>query len=120
MIYVAGTIGEVQGAAITALAERRLSSPQIEQIDGGVIVLAEQSSMAAMVFNSYGGFGKVTIKGDSAKGKGIFAVSVITRSRIPNEPVGPGDALKGQNFNDSRIALSILDRINELAKQGPK
>ena len=76
--------------------------------------------MAALVFNSYGGFGKVTIKGDPAKGKGVFAVSVLTRSRIPNEPVGPGDALKGQNFNDPSIALAILSRISDLTKQKPK
>ena len=76
-------------------------------------MFAEQSSMAALVFNSYGGFGKVTIKGNNPSG--TVEVSAITRSRIPNEPVGR-DILKGQNFNDPRVAISILDRINEIAK----
>lgn len=116
-IFVVGTVDEVRDAAVTAMAERRLVSPQFEKTEKGVVVFAEQSSMSAMVFNSYGGFGKVTIKGVSPSRNHMVEVSVITRSRIPNEPVGPGDILKGQNFNDPRIAISILDRINELTKQ---
>lgn len=114
-IYVAGSVESIRDAAVIALSERRLDSPQIEKIEKGVIVFAEQSSMAALVFNSYGGFGKVTIKGDNPSKNGTVEVSAITRSRIPNEPVGR-DILKGQNFNDPRVAISILDRINEIAK----
>lgn len=112
-IYVAGSVESIRDAAVIALSERRLDSPQFEKIEKGVIVFAEQSSMAALVFNSYGGFGKVTIKGNNPSG--TVEVSAITRSRIPNEPVGR-DILKGQNFNDPRVAISILDRINEIAK----
>ena len=112
-IYVAGSVESIRDAEVIALSERRLDSPQFEKIEKGVIVFAEQSSMAALVFNSYGGFGKVTIRGNNPSG--TVEVSAITRSRIPNEPVGR-DILKGQNFNDPRVAISILDRINEIAK----
>lgn len=116
-IFVAGTAESVRDAAVVAMEERRLVSPQFEKIENGVVVYAEQSSMSALVFNSYGGFGKVTIKGGNRSGNSMVEVSAITRSRIPNEPVGPGDALKGQNFNDPKIAISILDRINEITKK---
>lgn len=116
-IFVTGSIETVKEAAVAALSGVRLGSPQIESIENGFVIYAEQSTMAAMVFNSYGGFGKVTIVGSKPNSKNVYSVSAITRSRIVTEPVGAQDALKGYNYNDSRVAVTILDKINESLKE---
>ena len=116
-IFVTGSLERVKEAAVIALAGVRLGSPQIEPFENGYVIYAEQSTMAAMVFNSYGGFGKVTIVGGKPNSKNVYSVSAITRSRIANEPVGAQDVLKGYNYNDSRVALTILDRLSENLKE---
>ena len=115
-IFVTGSLENVKEAAVAALSDVRLGSPQIEPIENGCVIYAEQSTMAAMVFNSYGGFGKVTIVRGNPNSRNVFTVSAITRSRIAGEPVGAQDVLKGYNYNDSRVALTILDRISENLK----
>jgi hypothetical protein len=51
----------------------------------------------------------------AGKGPDTLSVSAITKSRARNEPVGAGDALKGYNYNNPRVAIEILERINEIA-----
>ena len=104
----------IQTAAVSALEDRRLTSPTFEQIPGGVEIYAEQSVVAGMVYNSYGGYGKVTVVLTETLGPGIYAVSAITRSRAAHEPVGSQDSLKGNNYNNPLLARQILERIKEL------
>ena len=116
-IFVTGSLERVKEAAVAALSGVRLGSPQIEAIENGCVIYAEQSTMAAMVFNSYGGFGKVTIVGGKQNSKNVYSVSAITRSRIAHEPVGAQDVLNGYNYNDSRVALTILDSLSQNLKE---
>jgi len=114
-IYMNGPLEAIQRAALDALAEARLGAPQMEATADGVLIFAEQTTLGGAVFNSYGGFGKVTIKRTASPD--TFSVSVITRSRLAHEPAGPQDVLKGYNYNDPRVATAILQRVNELSKQ---
>lgn len=113
-IYVKGTLEGIQTAAVSALEDSRLTSPSFEPISGGVEIYAEQSVVAGMVYNSYGGYGKVTVVLTESLGPGVYAVSAITRSRAANEPVGSQDSLKGNNYNNPLLARWILERIKEL------
>lgn len=113
-IYVKGTLETIQTAAISALEDRRLTSPSFEPIPGGVEIYAEQSVVAGMVYNSYGGYGKVTVALTESLGLGIYAVSAFTRSRAAYEPVGSQDSLKENNYNNPLLARQILERIKEL------
>lgn len=114
-IFVNGSLAAVQSAAVEALAEARLASPQTERTPDGVRIFAEQTALVGAVFNSYGGFGKVTIKRTASPN--TFSVAVITRSRVAGEPVGKQDVLKGYNYNDPQVATGVLHRISELIKQ---
>lgn len=112
-IYVKGSLDTIKTAAVIALEESRLTSPTFEQIAGGMEIYAEQNVLAGMAFNSYGGYGKVTVVSGHSLEPGIFAVSAITRSRAAREPVGSQDAFKGNNFNNPLIARQMLERIRE-------
>lgn len=116
-IYLKGPIESLKSAAVAALSEKRLTSPEFEETESGVVIFAEQSAIAGLIFNSYGGYGKVTIARNGALGPDIFSVSAVTRSKAIMEPVGAQDALKGYNYNDPIIAARILDRIKELANE---
>ena len=110
-IYLKGSIENIQEAAVRALADKRLTSPELEQVPGGVVIYAEQNIVAGMIFNSYGGYGKVTIVSNSSLGAGIVAVSAITRSRAVHEPIGTLEAFKGYNYNNPLLARQILETI---------
>jgi hypothetical protein len=113
-IFIAAPLATIKDAAMDALAEKRLGSPVVEQTQDGVVIYAEQSGLAAAVFNSYGGYGKVTISRAGASDN--YSVSAITRSRVKNEPVGAQDALKGYNYNRPEVAIGILERIDQITR----
>jgi hypothetical protein len=110
-IYLKGSVASIQEAAVKALAEKRLTSPELRPIADGVEIYAEQNVVAGIIFNSYGGYGKVTIVSDTPLKPGLVAVSAITRSRAAHEPVGAQDALKGYNYNNPLVARQILEAI---------
>lgn len=113
-IYIKGSIASVQEAAVKGLADKRLTSPEFEKITGGVAIYTEQNVLAGALFNSYGGYGKVTIVSNPSLGPGMVSVSAITRSRAAHEPVGSQDVLKGYNYNNPLVARQILETIKGL------
>lgn len=113
-IYLKGTIEDIRESAITAMANVRLTSPEIESYMDGIVVYAEQSAIAGMIFNSYGGYGKVTVVPNPSLGQGTYSVSAITRSKAVMEPVGNQDAFKGWNYNNPVVARQILEQIKGL------
>ena len=113
-IYLKAQAEDIQVAAIQAMGEKRLGSPEIEEKNDGFVIYAEQSAVAGMVFNSYGGYGKVSVSAKPSMGQDVHAVSAVTRSRAVMEPVGSQDAMKGWNYNNPFVARSILERIKEL------
>lgn len=118
-IYLKGSIENIQEAAVRALADKRLTSPEFENIPGGIVIYAEQNVVTGIIFNSYGGYGKVTMVSNPSLGPGIVAVSAITRSRAAHEPVGAQDALKGYNYNNPLLARQILETIKGLVNANP-
>lgn len=103
-------------AAISALAEKRLSSPTVERTENGASVRGELSGLAGAIVNSYGGWGRVTIAAGFPGGKRL-SISAVTQSRLAGEPVGAMDALKGYNFNDQKYAIEILQLIKDALPQ---
>lgn len=104
-------------AAISALAEKRLGSPTVERTENGASVRGELSGLAGVIYNSHGGSGSVTIATAFPRSKRL-SISAVTRSRLPQEPVGAMDTFKGYKYNDPKYAIEILQRIKETLPQG--
>lgn len=115
-LTVFATTTEAIEAATTALAEKRLGSATIENIENGVVVRGELSGLQGAIYNSHGGWGRVKILA-AFPGSKRQTISAVTQSRLTNEPVGPMDALKGYNYNDIKYAVEIIHRIGELLPQ---
>lgn len=117
-LVVYADLGDAVRAATAALAEKRLGSPTVERTENGAAVRAELSGLEGVIYNSYGGSGRVTIAPAFPGSKRRLSISAVTQSRLANEPVGAMDALKGYNYNDPKYAIEILQRIKETLPQG--
>jgi len=114
-IYIEANVDKIKDSAVKALAETRLSVREVSYSDGGIVIYAEQSAVTGMIFNSYGGYGKVTIRKNAELGDKVYAVSALTRSKAVHEPVGVTDGAKGWNYNNPAVARKIIERIKELS-----
>lgn len=103
-------------AAKTALEQKRLKDAQVTKTLDGFDVKASLSGMAGFLSNSFGGVGYIYIK-QAFPGSKRLRIGVTTQSNIKSEPVGLTDAIKGANFNDPRVAVSIVQSIKEQLPQ---